>query len=273
MISIEMITKNDNNIEESINSILGQEFSDYEIIIVDSSYEDHSRTYQNNSKIKYIYEKDSNFLKARYLANRFAVGDYVLLLDSTRMLDELTLQDCFNLGEIYDMLVIPEVNRSKSFLLNQKVCYNIELSDVLKNCNPVNGKFVPRFYKKEIIDKAFEIVLDNIKKEVENICALEDRMLYLEASKLSTKIGICNNSIMHRESNSLLIYMRKYLKYGKCNYFVYSNINYYSHLADPKVKSNNKKPLAEGKSLKNAILFGIRSVCFLVGFYTCKLSN
>ena len=68
-------------------------------------------------------------------------------------------------------------------------------------------------------------------------------MLYLEAFKISNKIDVCKNYIIHRESNSLIGYIKKYYRYGKCNYYVFSKIHSYSHLADPKVKRKNKKIL------------------------------
>lgn len=41
-------------------------------------------------------------------------------------------------------------------------------------------------------------------------------MLYLEAFKISNKIGVCKNYIIHRESNSLIGYIKKYYRYGNC---------------------------------------------------------
>ena len=272
MISIEMITKNDNNINKSINGILNQEFKDFEIIIVDSSIEDHYKDYENISCIKYIHDVNSNFLRARFNANKVASGDYVLLLDSTRILDKGVLANLINLGQNKDMVIIPEINKSKSKILNYKKGEKIDINYVLSNCNPVNGIFLPRFYKKNILDEAFNRVLNNINKnEINNICSLEDRMLYLEALKISNKIGVGKSYIIHMESNSLISYIKKYYRYGKCNYYVFSKVHNYSYLGNPNIKKGNKESIIHNNSFKDKILFFIRTISFILGFFIGKV--
>ena len=88
MISIEMITKDDKNIHESINAILHQEFADYEIIIVDNNSTETStfKYYKELEKHKNVkilyYRKKFNFSAI----NNFAVSkintDYVLFLNN-----------------------------------------------------------------------------------------------------------------------------------------------------------------------------------------------
>lgn len=271
MISIEMITKNDSNIYESISAILHQEFTDYEIIIVDSSSENHGTDYEKMSHIKYIHDSDSNFLKARLTANKVANGDYVLLLDSTRVIGKDVLKECSNLGKVNDMVIIPETNKSKSFILNENCKVKMDDKYVLSNCNPINGIYLPRFYNKKILDEAYDKVLNNIpKNKINSICSLEDRMLYLEASKISNKMGVCENFLIHRESDSLMSYFKKYYRYGECNYYVFSKVGSYSQLGNPKVKKENKGDYIYNNSIKNKILFFIRLIAFLFGFFIGK---
>jgi len=272
MISIEMITKDDNNINESINAILNQEFKDFEIIIVDSSLEDHYKDYENISCIKYMHDVNSNFLKARFIANKVAHGDYVLLLDSTRILGKDVLANLMELSENYDMVIIPEVNKSESKILNDNNGEKIDADYVLRNCDPINGIFLPRFYKKNILDEAFNRILSNIDgNEINNICSLEDRMLYLEASRLSNKIGVCNGHLIHIESSSLINYMKKYYRYGKCNYYVFSRVHNYSYLGNPNTKKGNKESIIYNASSKNKMLFFIKTISFILGFLIGKI--
>ena len=274
MISIEMITKNDNNINKSINGILNQEFKDFEIIIVDSSIEDHYKDYENTSRIKYIHDVNSNFLRARFNANKVASGDYVLLLDSTRILSKGVLANCINLSKTNDMIIIPEINRSKSKILNENNKTKKSADEILSNCDPVNGIFLPRFYKKKLLDEAFHQVLSNLdKNEINNICSLEDRMLYLESLKISNKISVCKSYLIHTESESLMNYIKKYYRYGKCNYYVFSRISRYSYLGDPRLKKENKGNSIHKNSLKNQILFFIKAISFILGFLSDKFKH
>ena len=142
----------------------------------------------------------------------------------------------------------------------------IEAEYILSNCNPINGIFIPRFYTRELLDKAFKEVLRNIEHKIDNICSLEDRMLYLEAFKISEKVGIYKNYMIHREVNSLVSFIKKYYRYGRCNYYIFSMIVNYSSLANPKVKSKNKKALIYDNSFKTKMLFFIKSISFILGF-------
>lgn len=264
-----MITKDDENIIESISAILNQNYIDYEIILVDSSSKNNADKFSNYQSIKYIYKKDLNFLEARYTANEVAHGDYVLLLDSTRIISKKMLINCADIISSIDMIIIPEINRSKSKVLND-LMIDIDERHILSNSSPYNGVFIPRFYKKELLDKAFKKVLENINKELKNICALEDRMIFLEAYKISNNIGVCKDYIIHNESDSIINYMKKYYKYGKCNYYVFSRIHSYSFLANPNIKRKSKLKGLNNKSFKLKILFFIRSLSFIIGFLSGK---
>ena len=274
MISIEMITKDDAKINKTIEEMLSMGFSDIEIIIVDSSIKNCYKDYEHLSSIKYIHEINLNFLSARLKANDVASGDYVLLLDSTRIINKNILEECINLSKNNDMIIIPEINKSNSKILNEKSNLKCDTNHILSNCNPINGIFLPRFYKKKLIDEAFEIIQKNINKsDINKICSLEDRMLYLEASKICNKIGVCKNYLIHRESDSLTNYAKKYYRYGKCNYYVSTRILYYSYLGKPSVKKGNKESILHSNSIKERLLFFIRSTSFFFGFFISKFKN
>jgi len=74
-------------LEECIKSVLSQDFSDYEIILVDDGSTDNSGNicdnYRNNyEKIKVIHKENGGSSSARNEGIKKAVGRYILFLDS-----------------------------------------------------------------------------------------------------------------------------------------------------------------------------------------------
>lgn len=86
--SIITVVKNDkNNIESTINSILRQNFTDYEHIIIDGNSSDGTseiikKKIINSKKVIYKRKKDKNLYQALNRGIKIARGDYVGILHS-----------------------------------------------------------------------------------------------------------------------------------------------------------------------------------------------
>ena len=86
--SIITVVKNDKiNIVSTINSLLRQNFSDYEHIIIDGNSSDGTsgiitRAIRNKKKIIYIRKKDKNLYQALNRGIKIAKGDFVGILHS-----------------------------------------------------------------------------------------------------------------------------------------------------------------------------------------------
>jgi glycosyltransferase involved in cell wall biosynthesis len=89
----------------AIDSVLGQRFTDYEIVVVDDGSTDDTRTalkaYAN--KIKYIYQENSGVSSARNTGIEHATGEWVAFLDSD---DEWT-EDCLS-AQIERIEMLPQ---------------------------------------------------------------------------------------------------------------------------------------------------------------------
>lgn len=87
-----------NTIKETIESVLDQEFDDFEYIIMDGSSTDGTldiiNEYASNPKIKCISEKDTGLFNAMNKAVSFAIGEYVIFMNSGDMFyDKRVLKD------------------------------------------------------------------------------------------------------------------------------------------------------------------------------------
>lgn len=74
---------NNEFIGDAINSILKQTFTNYEIVVVDSSTDKTPETIRKfNGRIKYVYQPPSGVAAARNLGISFSDGEYIAFLDS-----------------------------------------------------------------------------------------------------------------------------------------------------------------------------------------------
>jgi len=74
-----------NHIEKAVESVLGQEFGDYEVIIVDDGSTDGSQDIidgMEHSKLKIIHQENRGVAEARNTGIRNAVNDYICFLDA-----------------------------------------------------------------------------------------------------------------------------------------------------------------------------------------------
>jgi glycosyltransferase involved in cell wall biosynthesis len=90
-------------LRESIDSVLGQTFSDFEVIIVDDGSTDNSRTIISEQaarfpgRIRYLYQANAGTAAARNAGIKEARGEYVALLDADDLWtpDKLQIQTSF----------------------------------------------------------------------------------------------------------------------------------------------------------------------------------
>lgn len=79
-------------LSECVESILVQNFSDYEIILVDDGSKDQSGAicdkYMENNKVRVIHKKNGGLSSARNVGLKVAKGQYIIFIDSDDFLDD-----------------------------------------------------------------------------------------------------------------------------------------------------------------------------------------
>ncbi len=101
---------------EAINSVLGQTFSDYEIIVVDDGSSDNTKEIlkQYQDKIKYIHQENLGVSSARNAGIKKSIGSWVAFLDS----DDEWMSE-------YLATQMAEVSRSHEICMQTTDCYTI----------------------------------------------------------------------------------------------------------------------------------------------------
>lgn len=73
-------------IDQAINSVLDQSFQDFELIIIDDGSTDDSNSiieqYENNPKIKIVYQHNKGLTVANNIALKLAQGEFIVRLDA-----------------------------------------------------------------------------------------------------------------------------------------------------------------------------------------------
>jgi glycosyltransferase involved in cell wall biosynthesis len=82
-------------VRETVNSVLRQTFSDFELFVIDDGSTDNTREVinsLNDSRLKYIYQNNSGVSSARNLGIKIARGQFICFLDSDDLWPENFLQ-------------------------------------------------------------------------------------------------------------------------------------------------------------------------------------
>src|SRR5690625_5283343 len=91
-------------VESCINSILYQEFTDFELIIIDDVSTDNSgkicRKYEKlDKRIRYIYQQNQGVSSARNRALDLSKGKYILMIDGDDRIEKTMVGKLFDLCE------------------------------------------------------------------------------------------------------------------------------------------------------------------------------
>ncbi len=268
LVSITIPTYNsEKTLRRTLQSIRAQTYPNIELILIDSNSTDNTLKIAEDFGAK-VYQYEGTLLGARGVGARKAKGKYILLVDSDQILDKTAVERGLELLNKFDMLWLYERSWKPKRLL--EVLYDADRELVQKYSkdfiNPVGGVILPRFYKKDLLIKAFE----NIPKRILPLCVAHDHaIIYLEAYKLSKKVGKLDHAIWHMEPWSWSNLFKKTYRYGVTTRKLVEN-KVYPELLQSKNRGRKIKFEDLGLSLKSNVLRLIRAIPYLYGYYTGK---
>lgn len=270
VVSVQLVTKNDGDLSPLLEAIRHQSHRYCSLTVIDSSDR------PNEEFLKWfpdalVVAKKARFLEARSLANELSTGEYALLLDATRIPSRDCVARCLREIGNADMLILPEGSIGTSTLSS---LFRLERGAVIRgyenaaNLDPSNGLAVPRFYKRSLLTRAIQ----NVRKQLpvalwSEVAALEDRMIYLEASRMLGRVAVASSILLsHVEDNSFRSLFGKYYRYGMANRFVQMHIPAYRDLASPRSKLRLPHGVALDVQLASLMLSIIRGIPFFLGY-------
>ncbi|BCU67957.1 glycosyl transferase family 2 [Sulfolobales archaeon HS-7] len=258
MISIEIPVLHGKYLNHLFESIRDQTFQDYEVIVVNSSSDENVSDIIQQYGFKEIKEK-VKLLKARYLSHYYSKGEYAFLLDETRTLrkDALALLS----SQDHDMTIIGEEEIGDSFWIRLA---NLDKENIMECNTPeaVKGFALPRFFRREILDRTFGKLRENLKENFDDVVFPDHELIYYEASKTSKDVSSLKDKlIMHYGDARLVDIVRKYYRYGKSLKVLKGTP--YSNLVRV---SRKKRNICKGNRFLLYLLYLSRGVPFIIGY-------
>jgi len=248
----------------TLQSVKDQTYEDIEISVVDSHSKDKTCEIAKEFGAT-VYQYEGTLLGARGEGVKRANGDYILLLDSDQVLEKTTIARAVELMKEYDMLWLYERSYYVKTTLDR--LYDADRELIQKHAvdfiMPVGGTILPRFYKKEILVKAFS----QMPKEILPLCVAHDHaIIYYEARKNSEKIGKLDNAIWHIEPQGWINLFKKTYRYGKTTKKLVKN-NAYVEIIQSKNKMRKFYSEDYGLWFKSNILRVARGIPYKLGYY------
>jgi glycosyltransferase involved in cell wall biosynthesis len=215
LVCIIILTKNSSkSIECCLNSVINQTYSNIEVVIVDSGSNDNTldiaRRYSQtivNSKWK--------LLGSKYLGYKASSGKYVLFLDSDQVLYLDAVERATSIAEeVYDMLCLEEQSYEPDSFLEKLINADRRLVNehASLHLDPLKGVLIPRFYRSEILGSVFDKLP---VADLQDVVFFDDSIIYYEAYKVSTKVGIVSTAVLHKDILSIFEFCYKSYLYGK----------------------------------------------------------
>lgn len=263
-------------LEKSIESIINQDFNDYELICVNDGSNDNSKKIlekyaKKNKKIKIINQENKGVIKARIAGYEAATGKYIAWVDSDDFIEKEMFSRLINAAnENKADVVYCNYNFYPKNVINKKKWFNnfegnVDWKFVMNNTIQWN-----KIVKKELLDqvkitKLFEeigegcygIVLIKAKKIISiNECLYNYRVGHTSLSSNFENIDWYKKVVKRANANLQYVTKEKYsnewIEYYKYRYLYYNLI-----LLIVSAYNNNKKVFLNcKKTIKENELFG-----------------
>jgi glycosyltransferase involved in cell wall biosynthesis len=267
LVSIVIPTRNSSRtIEECLSAIQKQSYQNIETIVVDSKSTDDTCEIATARGCKVI-STDWKLLGSRYLGCKATVGDYILMLDSDHVLVHNTVERSLSLFETYDMLCLEEASYhhrtfiEKLFEADRRLIHR----EIQVQINPIYGALLARFYKGNLLRQAFEAIP---KALLPFVVAHDHAIIYYEAWKLSTKVGILQTAVYHDEPITLLELWRKNFRYGRSTKPLLAN-GYYNDFVKKRTRRlrNSSTRIITADRFMSSLLLSLKAPAYLLGQY------
>lgn len=211
LVSVTIPTRNSEDvIGACLASVKNQSYSNIETLVVDSKSTDQTKDIIGSFGAKFI-SYEGKLLGARYEGFLSSQADFILLLDSDQILEPKAVERALPMMNDYDMLVLEEFAYKPRSFFEKLYEADRRLIHLQPNFDPLEGNLLPRFFKREILEKAFRA----IPREIIPVVIHHDHaIIYFEAHKVSSKVGILPASVYHRE-HGLIKTWRINFRYGR----------------------------------------------------------
>lgn len=215
LVTVTIPTRNSEDvIGGCLASVKVQSYTNIQTIVVDSFSTDQTRDIAESHGATVItYE--GRLLGARHQGLLNSHGEYILLLDSDQILEATAVERAIPLMADYDMLVLEEMSYQptsrlqKLFSADRQLIHR-HIDD--RSLDPFDGTLLPRFFGRQLLLKAFEVIPQEL---IPVVVHGDHAILYLEADRITSRVGILPAAVYHREPSSIVTIWERNFRYGR----------------------------------------------------------
>ena len=219
--SIEIITRGEKSLRDSLESIIRQTDNSFEIVCANSSLTPSVSKILDDYSVKHNEVGPVKHLRGRELSHSLSSGKYSLIMDSTRLIEPNALEALTKYIEKYDMVAIKEGSIGSGFWANQaKIYKNISERSIKTEMvrEKIPSYILPRLYRSNLLGDIFKSLRQKIPNELfDSIGYGEHHIIFQEAISMTDSFFYYrdNELIKHYEDCSVRTIYRKYKGYGK----------------------------------------------------------
>ena len=215
--SLVSITIPSYNSEKMIPSCLEgavkQTYPNVEILVIDSYSTDRTRDIAASYQARVIL-CEGKLLAARYLGCKEAKGLYVVFVDTNQILEPTATERAVGMMDNYDMLVFEEHSYNTEWFIPKLYSASKQIVNARFDkpfaFDPVKGANPARFFKREILEKAFAAIPDEL---IPGTIHYDHDIIYWECYKVSHRVGVLRNAVYHIEPDWAKLWRTNY-RYG-----------------------------------------------------------
>lgn len=260
-ISVEISVTSGKNLSSILSVLRQPKLEHLEILVINSGTNPVISDLCNKFNAKEIRQKCS-LLQSRYLGVTYSTGDFILILDETRIPSLNLIHSLFTLS--HDMVAFPEKNVGYGFI-NRLDRRDKDL--VIKNSISFLGEtplIIPRFYSMQLMKQVFPIIKEKLTdNQFRKVVAKDDRIIFHEASRISKEtVFISEHPIFHFNDTNPLKEFKKYSRYGSTSRILKGTE--YEFMVSLGDKIRRFSPFGDFPLL---FLYVLRGTSYVIGYY------
>ncbi len=196
-----------------LEGVAKQTYPNIETLVIDSHSTDRTRDIAASYHTRVIL-CEGKLLMARYLGYKESKGLYIVFVDTDQILESTAIERAVDLMEDYDMVVfeiqsyntewfIPKLHGASKKIINARF-------GKPGTFDPTRGPFLPRFFKREILEKAFAAIPEGF---IPATIHPDHAIIYYESYKVSQRVGGLRNALYDIEPDWKKLWETRY-RYG-----------------------------------------------------------
>ena len=211
LVSITIPSYNSEKIIPScLEGVVKQTYPNIETLVLDSYSTDRTRDIAASYQVRIIL-CEGKLLAARYLGYKEAKGLYIVFVDTDQILEPTAIERAVRMMNDYDMVVFETLSFNTEWFIpklhgasKQVINASFEKPSAF---DPIRGPFLPRFFKREILEKAFAAIPQEL---IPDTIHPDHAIIYYETYKVSQRVGGLRNGIYDMEPDLRKLWRTRY---------------------------------------------------------------